>query len=89
MEEWKEYFTVENITLLIAVATLIVTFLTYLHTLRSEKRRIRQELKYKQAQLKEINDRFLTMGVDHIVADKLRVDRRLLEIEIEQLKSQL
>ena len=89
MEEWKDYFTVENITLLIAVATLIVTFLTYKHTIRSEKRRIRQELKYKQAQLEEMNDRFLTMGVDHTVADKIRVDKRLLEIEIKQLESQL
>ena len=89
MVEWKEYITVENLTLIVAIATFIVTCLAYRYNRKSDKRRIRQELERKKAQLDEMNDGFFMMGVDHTVADKLRTDKWLLEAEIKQLKNDL
>ena len=44
MEEWKEYITVENVTLLVAVLTLVVAFATYCVTKQSYRyTRIREK----------------------------------------------
>lgn len=90
MVEWiKTYNTIEVWTLIVAVATFIVTCLSYRYARRSDKRRIKSEIARKQALLNTLSDRFTTMGVDHTVADSMRVQQRLLDAEIEELKLQL
>ena len=36
-----------------------------------------------------MNDRFFTMGMEYTVAERMRVEKSLLEVEIEELKKQL
>ena len=76
-------------TLIVSGLTLIVTWLSYKYVRKSDKKRIKDELARKEALLRTMNDRFFMMGVDHTVADKLRAEKALLEVEIEQLRKQL
>ncbi len=89
MEFLSEYNTVENWTLFVAIATFIVTLFAYIHTRRSEKRRIKSEIARKEAQFKRLDDRFTLMGIDHTVADMMRVQKDFLKDEIEQLRKDL
>ena len=57
MSEWKEYITVENLTLVVGVVTLLVTYLSYRYVRKSDKRNARNLLACKEAYMKEL-DRF-------------------------------
>ena len=89
MVEWKEYITVESLTLIVAIATFIVTCLAYRYARKSNKKRIKDELSRKEALLRTMNNNYFMMGLDHTVADRMRAEKSLLEAEIEQLKKQL
>ena len=86
--EWKDYITVENITLAVGVATFIVTCLSYRYSRKSAKRQTLNLLKRKQAQLKAM-DESIHYGVEISAASHLRVEMAALQAEIEELKKQL
>ena len=77
------------IALIVGVATLIVSYLTYRHARKADKNRKIEELARKEALLQKMNDSFSMMGLDHTVADKVRIDKSQLETEIMILKSQI
>ena len=86
--EWKDYITVENITLAMGVATFIVTCLSFRYSRKSAKRNTLNLLKRKQAQLKAM-DESIHYGVEVSAASHLRVEMAALQAEIEELKKQL
>ena len=95
MEEWKEYITVENVTLLVAVLTLVVAFATYCVTKQSyrytrirEKEQIEELIRSKEAQLKAMGDAS-RWGVSYTESGGIRVKMAALSAEIEQLKELL
>ena len=49
MSEWKEYITVENLTLVVGIVTLLVTYLSYRYVCKSDKRNARNLLDCKEA----------------------------------------
>ena len=95
MGEWKEYITVENMTLFVAVLTLLVAFATYCVTKRSyrytrkrEKKQIEELIRSKEAQLKAMGDAS-RWGVSYTESGGIRVKMAALSAEIEQLKELL
>lgn len=80
---------IEISTLVSAIVGTVVAILNYMYTRKSDKRRISSEIARKQAILEQMEDRFTTMGVDHTVWDNLRVQKMLLQAEIEQLKKEV
>jgi hypothetical protein len=89
MEILKELNRVDVWTLLVAIATLVVSISAYVYSRKSDKRRISSEIARKEAILHQMDDRFTTRGVDHTVWDNLRVQKMLLQAEIEQLKKEV
>jgi hypothetical protein len=77
------------IALIVGVATLIVSYLTYRHARKADKKRKIEEIARKEALLQNMKNDFFMKGLDHTVADKVRIDKSLLETEIEILKSQI
>lgn len=84
-----ESITIEWWTLIVAMATFIVTLFSYIHVRRSEKKRIMSEITRKEAILKSLGNPFAMMGVDHTVADSMKMQVMMLKSEIEELKKQL
>ena len=77
------------ITLFVAIATLYVSVITYRYAKTSDKKRKREELARKQAILDSFDAPFAMYGLDHTVADQMRMKKTMLEVEIEELKRQL
>ena len=77
------------ITLLVAIATLYVSAITYRYAKMSDQKRKREELKCKQALLDSFDEPFAMYGLDHTVADQMRMKKTMLKIEIRELKKQL
>lgn len=71
------------------VATLLVTCLAYIHSRRSDKKRIRSLLARKQAQYAALDDHFYTNGLDITTSNSINMQKRALAAEIEELKRQL
>ena len=88
MTEWKEYMTVEMMTLIVAIATLIVTILAYRYARKSNKRNLQNLIASKEAQLEAL-DHATRFGVNVSEAGSLRAKQSMLKAEIEQLKRQL
>lgn len=95
MIDWKEYITVENMTLLFTVLTFLVAFATYCITKRSynytrkrDKKQIEDLIRSKEAQLKamELSSR---MGVSANEIGSIMMNQAALSAEIEQLKASL
>ena len=88
MMEWKEYITVETLTLIVAVATFVVTVLALCYNRKSEKMNKRNLIASKEAQLKAMRDasRLSLNATDY---GRYHVNESQLEAEIEQLKKQL
>ncbi len=86
--DWiNEYITVENLTLIVAIVTLIVTCLSYRYNRRSDKLHKCQELQSKIAQLQAMEHSM--NGIEFSAASYLHVEIAALQAEIEQLKKQL
>ncbi len=79
---------IEFWTLLVAIATFIVSIMAYRYTRQSDKRHKLEKLKRKQAQLDAMEDS-LRCGVEFSAASHLRVVISGLRAEIEQLKEDL
>lgn len=88
MDEVLEYITKENITLLVAVLTLICTIYGLYQVKRSAKKSKREELARKEAQLRAMEESS-RHGMDYIAASSIRVQIAALHGEIEELKQQL
>lgn len=92
MEEWKEYISVENVTLLVAVLTLLVAIATYCvtkssynYTRKRDKMQREELIRRKEAQLKAMGDAS-RMGISHTEIGSIMVNQAALRAEIEQLK---
>lgn len=77
------------ITLLVAVATLYVSYITYRYARNSDKKRIKDELARKEALLNRMKKHDFWMGMSQGVANTIFPKQKLLEAEIEELKKQL
>lgn len=84
----KTYSTVEVWTLLVAIATFVVTCLSYRYSRKSSKKNLRNLIARKQAQLKAMEES-MRWGVEVSAAAHLRVEIAALRAEIEELKTQL
>jgi hypothetical protein len=83
----KTYSTVEVWTLLVAIATFVVTCLSYRYSRKSSKKNLRNLIARKQAQLKAMEES-MRWGVEVSAAAHLRVEIAALRAEIEELKTQ-
>ena len=83
-----KYNTIEVWTLIVAIATFIVTCLSYRYTRRSSKKHLRNLIARKQAQLTAMEES-MRWGVEVSAAAHLRVEIAALRAEIEELKTQL
>ena len=83
-----KYNTIEVWTLIVAIATFIVTCLSYRYTRRSSKKYLRNLIARKQAQLTAMEES-MCWGVEVSAAAHLRVEIAALRAEIEELKTQL
>lgn len=88
MSEWKEYITVENLTLVVGIVTLLVTYLSYRYVRKSDKRNVRNLLECKEAYKKELEQWDKLGRVPQDIKERM-AKRAMLEKEIEQLKKQL
>ena len=88
MSEWKEYITVENLTLVVGIVTLLVTYLSYRYVRMSDKRNARNLLDCKEAYKKEL-EQWDKLGRGPQDIKERMAKRAMLEKEIEQLKKQL
>ena len=79
---------IDVLTLLVAIATFIVTCLAYRYSRRSNKKRLRNLIARKQAQLTAMEES-VRWGVEVSAAAHLRVEMAALRAEIEELKMQL
>ena len=88
MSEWKEYITVENLTLVVGIVTLLVTYLSYRYVRKSDKRNVRNLLECKEAYKREL-EQWDKLGMGSQDIKERMAKRAMLEKEIEQLKKQL
>lgn len=88
LELLKTYNTIEVWTLLVAIATFVVTCLSYRYSRKSSKKNLRNLIARKQAQLKAMEES-MRWGVEVSAAAHLRVEIAALRAEIEELKTQL
>lgn len=86
MAEWKENITliIAGATLMVTIVTLIVAICSYKYTKESEKKRLKNILENKEAQLKSFNG-----NIKYIADDSVKTTAVMLEAEIKQLKQQL
>lgn len=88
MSEWKEYITVENLTLVVGIVTLLVTYLSYRYVRKSDKRNAWNLLECKEAYKKELEQWDKLGRVPQDIKERM-AKKAMLEKEIEQLKKQL
>ena len=88
MSEWKEYIPVENLTLVVGIVTLLVTYLSYRYVRKSDKRNARNLLDCKEAYKKELEQWDKLGRVPQDIKERM-AKKAMLEKEIEQLKKQL
>lgn len=88
MSEWKEYITVENLTLVVGIVTLLVTYLSYRYVCKSDKQNARNLLDCKEAYKKELEQWDKLGGVPQNIKERM-AEKAVLEKEIEQLRTQL
>ena len=79
---------IDILTLIVAIATFIVTCLAYRYSRRSSKKYLRNLIERKQAQLKAMEES-MRYGIECSAASHLRVETAALRAEIDELKSQL
>lgn len=88
MSGWKEYITVENLTLVVGLVTLLVTYLSYRYVRKSDKRNTRNLLDCKEAYKKELEQWDKLGRLPQDIKERM-AKKAMLEKEIEQLKKQL
>lgn len=87
------------IALIVAMATLYVTYRMYVYTQKSDRQKSKQvedarrkeilkQIKVKESQLKSLND-YTRFPVNHTSIDNIRTQKLMLESEIEELYNQL
>lgn len=77
------------IALLVASATLYVSYNTYRYTIQIEQRRKRDELARKEAMLRKMSSHDFWIGMSQGVANTIFPQKKILESEIEELKRQI
>lgn len=88
MEDWKEYLTVENLTLIVSVATLIVSIISFSYTQNIRKRDRQELIARKEAQILSI-EKMMRNGLEHSVVAHYMFQKEELRAEIEELKKGL
>ncbi len=87
------------IALVVAMATLFVTYRMYIYTQQSDRQKNKQvedarrkeilkQIKVKESQLKSLND-YTRFPVNHNAIDNIRTQKLMLESEINELYNQL
>ncbi len=87
------------IALVVAMATLFVTYRMYIYTQKSDRQKSKQvedarrkeilkQIKVKESQLKSLND-YTRFPVNHTAIDNIRTQKLMLESEIDELYNQL
>jgi ABC-type transport system involved in cytochrome bd biosynthesis fused ATPase/permease subunit len=81
MVEWISF---NSIAMIVSIATLVVTCLSYRYNRQCEKRRKKEIIARKQAKLKAID--FASRHGDFTIVQNYMVQKAALEAEIEELK---
>ena len=89
MTEWREDIPIDVLTLLVAVATLIVSILTYRYARKSNKQSKINLIASKEAQLDAMEQSTQYGGVSSSEIGTIRMNIAALQAEIEQLKKSL
>jgi len=89
METFKDYMTIEWWTLIVAVATLIVSILAYRYARKSNRQSLEAKIASKEAQLKAMESSMQTGMIDASQMGTLLTQKSMLHAEIEQLRKQL
>lgn len=89
MNEWREYIPFDVLTLLVAVATLIVSILAYRYNRRCNKQNKINLIASKEAQLKAMEQSTQYGGVSSSEIGTIRMNIAALQAEIDQLKKTL
>ena len=87
------------IALVVAMATLFVTYRMYIYTQQSDRQKSKQvedarrkeilkQIKVKESQLKSLND-YTRFPVNHTAIDNIHTQKLMLESEINELYNQL
>lgn len=87
------------IALVVAMATLFVTYRMYIYTQKSDRQKSKQvedarrkeilkQIKVKESQLKSLND-YTRFPVNHTAIDNIHTQKLMLESEINELYNQL
>ena len=84
-----KYNNIECWTLFVAIATFVVTCVALYYNYHSNKKRKKSELARKIALYKELDEPFSFFGLDHTVADRMRMEKNMLKVEIEQLMKEV
>lgn len=86
--DWiKNHLTVEILTLIVAIATLIVSCLAYRYNRRNNKTNIKREIAKKQAELNTLSE--MHFFADSSSMGDAMVRRSVLQSEIDALKKML
>lgn len=85
----KAEIVIGIVTLLVAIATLFVSWRAYKYARQSDQKRIKNELARKEAMLKRMRSHDFWMGMNQGVANTIIPQVKVLEAEIEELKRQL
>lgn len=89
MVEWiSKHITIDVLTLIVAIATLVVSILAYRHSRKREKINTKNLLASKEAQLNAMRTAS-KLGVSYSELGKMSYDESLLSAEIEELKKML
>ncbi len=89
MTEWREDIPIDVLTLLVAVATLIVSILAYRYARKSNKQSKINLIASKEAQLDAMEQSTQYGGVSSSEIGTIRMNIAALQAEIEQLKKSL
>lgn len=96
MSEWKEYISVENLTLVVAIATLLVSIAAFIvakrayrYTRKHDRQTLLEKIESKKAQLEAIESIMGFGAVDHSQMGNMMAQQSALKSEIELLKRQL
>ena len=97
MSEWKEYISVENLTLVVAVATLLVSIAAFIvakrayrYTRKRDRLILLEKIESKEFRINEIKNILRrATPMSYLDVNKLNMEEKVLEAEVKTLKQQI
>lgn len=97
MSEWKEYISVENLTLVVAIATLIISIAAFIiakrayrYTHERDRQILLEKIDSKEFRINEIKNILRrAIPMSYLDVNKLNMEEKVLEAEVKTLKQQI